>query len=152
MIEKELRLFYIAWNTTQLIFIGGEILKINEVERRENRSWNLCELTWYFITIPVWHTHFFYVKSKMLSLLSVLTFSSFWLRWCFVFYIQQNCPPVVAYHIGSLGFLTCFKFPNYKQDLTSVLKGKTRKLNSTFLRLQSTTICNFYFFCIRFMI
>lgn len=36
---------------------------------------------------------------------------------------QHNCPPVVAYHVGSLGFLTCFKFPNYKQDLTSVIKG-----------------------------
>ncbi|XP_028394375.1 NAD kinase-like isoform X2 [Dendronephthya gigantea] len=36
---------------------------------------------------------------------------------------QRNCPPVVAYHIGSLGFLTCFKFPNYKQDLTSVVNG-----------------------------
>lgn len=40
------------------------------------------------------------------------------------FVFQHNCPPVVAYHIGSLGFLTCFKFPNYKQDLTSVVNGK----------------------------
>ncbi|XP_046850648.1 NAD kinase-like isoform X3 [Xenia sp. Carnegie-2017] len=36
---------------------------------------------------------------------------------------QHSCPPVIAYHIGSLGFLTCFKFPNYKQDLKSVVNG-----------------------------
>lgn len=36
---------------------------------------------------------------------------------------QSNCPPVIAFHIGSLGFLACFTFPDYKQDLTLIMKG-----------------------------
>lgn len=36
---------------------------------------------------------------------------------------QSTCPPIIAYHIGSLGFLTCFTFPDYKQDITGIMKG-----------------------------
>ncbi|KAF2355036.1 NAD kinase [Trinorchestia longiramus] len=36
---------------------------------------------------------------------------------------QQSVPPVMAFHLGSLGFLTPFKFINYQEQVTNVLEG-----------------------------
>ena len=37
---------------------------------------------------------------------------------------QQSVPPVMAFHLGSLGFLTPFKFDNFQEQVDSVLEGK----------------------------
>ncbi|XP_069953594.1 uncharacterized protein [Cherax quadricarinatus] len=36
---------------------------------------------------------------------------------------QQSVPPVMAFHLGSLGFLTPFKFDNFQDQVTHVLEG-----------------------------
>ncbi|XP_026474650.1 NAD kinase-like isoform X2 [Ctenocephalides felis] len=36
---------------------------------------------------------------------------------------QQSVPPVMAFHLGSLGFLTPFKFANFQEQVTAVLEG-----------------------------
>lgn len=37
---------------------------------------------------------------------------------------QQSVPPVMAFHLGSLGFLTPFEFDNFQEQVTNVLEGK----------------------------
>ncbi|CAG7822161.1 unnamed protein product [Allacma fusca] len=37
---------------------------------------------------------------------------------------QQSVPPVMAFHLGSLGFLTPFLFDNFQDKVTSVLEGQ----------------------------
>jgi len=39
------------------------------------------------------------------------------------FSFQQSVPPVMTFHLGSLGFLTPFKFENFQQQVTNVLEG-----------------------------
>ena len=50
---------------------------------------------------------------------------------------QQSVPPVMAFHLGSLGFLTPFEIDNFEQQITHVLEGETYfffvKLNFIFL-------------------
>jgi len=36
---------------------------------------------------------------------------------------QQSVPPVMAFHMGSLGFLTPFEIDNFEQQITHVLEG-----------------------------
>lgn len=36
---------------------------------------------------------------------------------------QQSVPPVMAFHLGSLGFLTPFQFHNFHEQVTNVLEG-----------------------------
>ncbi|KOX79573.1 NAD kinase [Melipona quadrifasciata] len=36
---------------------------------------------------------------------------------------QQSVPPVMAFHLGSLGFLTPFEFHNFQEQVTNVLEG-----------------------------
>ncbi|XP_064610741.1 uncharacterized protein LOC135474966 [Liolophura sinensis] len=36
---------------------------------------------------------------------------------------QQSVPPVMAFHLGSLGFLTPFEFVNFRDQVTQVLEG-----------------------------
>eukprot|EP00795_Rhopilema_esculentum_P007223 gene7223-12906_t len=36
---------------------------------------------------------------------------------------QESCPPVVSFHLGTLGFLMTFDFDNFKQIITQTLKG-----------------------------
>lgn len=36
---------------------------------------------------------------------------------------QQSVPPVMAFHLGSLGFLTPFQFHNFQVQVTNVLEG-----------------------------
>jgi NAD+ kinase len=37
---------------------------------------------------------------------------------------QQSVPPVMAFHLGSLGFLTPFEFEDFQRQVTQVLEGK----------------------------
>lgn len=37
---------------------------------------------------------------------------------------QQSVPPVMAFHLGSLGFLTPFQFDNFQDQVNNVLEGK----------------------------
>lgn len=48
----------------------------------------------------------------------LLAFNQFFLR------LQQSVPPIMAFHLGSLGFLTPFKFENFQEQVTNVLEGK----------------------------
>ncbi|XP_071331422.1 NAD kinase isoform X1 [Trachinotus anak] len=36
---------------------------------------------------------------------------------------QESVPPVMAFHLGSLGFLTPFKFDTYKSQVTQIIEG-----------------------------
>ncbi|MEQ2267847.1 hypothetical protein XENORESO_011349, partial [Xenotaenia resolanae] len=36
---------------------------------------------------------------------------------------QESVPPVVAFHLGSLGFLTPFKFDTYQSQVTQIIEG-----------------------------
>ena len=36
---------------------------------------------------------------------------------------QQSVPPIMAFHLGSLGFLTPFEIDNFEQQITQVLEG-----------------------------
>nr|CAD7266295.1 unnamed protein product [Timema shepardi] len=38
-------------------------------------------------------------------------------------FLQQSVPPVMAFHLGSLGFLTPFEFENFQEQVTNVLEG-----------------------------
>lgn len=38
-------------------------------------------------------------------------------------FFQTNVPPVIAFNMGSLGFLTPFSFDNFKEQVTNVLEG-----------------------------
>ncbi|XP_066597802.1 NAD kinase-like isoform X3 [Prorops nasuta] len=39
---------------------------------------------------------------------------------------QQSVPPVMAFHLGSLGFLTPFEFENFQEQVTNVLEGRKK--------------------------
>ncbi|XP_052821232.1 NAD kinase-like isoform X2 [Mya arenaria] len=41
---------------------------------------------------------------------------------------QQSCPPVMAFHQGSLGFLTPFNFDNFESQVSQVLDGNASLL------------------------
>lgn len=41
---------------------------------------------------------------------------------------QQSVPPVMAFHMGSLGFLTPFEVDNFEQQITHVLEGWSNKI------------------------
>lgn len=40
--------------------------------------------------------------------------------------LQDSVPPVMAFHLGSLGFLTPFSFDNFQTQVTQVIEGKKR--------------------------
>lgn len=46
---------------------------------------------------------------------------------------QQSVPPVMAFHLGSLGFLTPFQFDNFQDQVTNVLEGTLCSNISSFL-------------------
>lgn len=50
--------------------------------------------------------------------------------------MQGSVPPVMAFHLGSLGFLTPFKFESYKTEVAKVFEGKPRVFFATL-----TNIC-----------
>lgn len=37
---------------------------------------------------------------------------------------QGSVPPVMAFHLGSLGFLTPFNFENFQTQVTQVIQGE----------------------------
>lgn len=37
---------------------------------------------------------------------------------------QQSVPPLMAFHFGSLGFLTRLNFDNFQEHVTNLLEGK----------------------------
>lgn len=37
---------------------------------------------------------------------------------------QRSVPPVMAFHLGSLGFLTPFNFENFQSQVTQVIEGR----------------------------
>ena len=37
---------------------------------------------------------------------------------------QGGVPPVMAFHLGSLGFLTPFNFEDFQSQVTQVIQGK----------------------------
>lgn len=41
---------------------------------------------------------------------------------------QASCPPVMAFHQGSLGFLTPFRFEHFQEQITQVLEGNASLL------------------------
>lgn len=51
---------------------------------------------------------------------------------------QQSVPPIMAFHLGSLGFLTPFEFDNFQEQVTNVLEGnfykKLHKLTEILIR------------------
>ncbi|XP_064460622.1 NAD kinase-like isoform X1 [Ornithodoros turicata] len=51
---------------------------------------------------------------------------------------QQSVPPVMAFHMGSLGFLTPFEFENFQEKITNVLEGHAA------LTLRSRLKCTIY--------
>ena len=40
-----------------------------------------------------------------------------------VFLLQESVPPVMAFHLGSLGFLSPFEFLDYQEKVDDVLQG-----------------------------
>ncbi|ORZ28846.1 ATP-NAD kinase-like domain-containing protein [Lobosporangium transversale] len=48
---------------------------------------------------------------------------------------QSRVPPIVSFHLGSLGFLTNFNFEHYQQTMTNILRGEGMNLNIR-MRLQ----------------
>ncbi|KAI1297841.1 hypothetical protein EDD11_006907 [Mortierella claussenii] len=48
---------------------------------------------------------------------------------------QHRVPPIVAFHLGSLGFLTNFSFDGYRPTMANILRGEGMNLNIR-MRLQ----------------
>ncbi|KAF9107872.1 hypothetical protein BGX29_004476 [Mortierella sp. GBA35] len=42
---------------------------------------------------------------------------------------QQRVPPIVAFHLGSLGFLTNFDYDSYRPTMTNIIRGEGMNLN-----------------------
>ena len=40
-----------------------------------------------------------------------------------VWSVQEAIPPMMSFHVGSLGFLTHFVYENYQQDIRRVIEG-----------------------------
>ncbi|XP_068699563.1 NAD kinase-like isoform X1 [Montipora foliosa] len=51
---------------------------------------------------------------------------------------QCSCPPVMAFHLGSLGFLTAFRFQDFRERITTILEGHAC------LTLRSRLQCDFF--------
>lgn len=54
---------------------------------------------------------------------SILKQLDFIIILCICFISKQSVPPVMAFHLGSLGFLTPFEFDNFEEQVTNVLEG-----------------------------
>ena len=37
--------------------------------------------------------------------------------------VQEAIPPMMSFHVGSLGFLTHFVYENHQQDIRRVIEG-----------------------------
>ncbi|XP_035594457.1 NAD kinase isoform X2 [Oncorhynchus keta] len=49
---------------------------------------------------------------------------------------QESVPPVMAFHLGSLGFLTPFKFDTYQSQVTQIIEGNTAIILRSRLRVR----------------
>uniref|UniRef100_A0A672Z0N3 NAD(+) kinase n=1 Tax=Sphaeramia orbicularis TaxID=375764 RepID=A0A672Z0N3_9TELE len=49
---------------------------------------------------------------------------------------QESVPPVMAFHLGSLGFLTPFKFDTYQSQLTQIIEGNAAIVLRSRLRVR----------------
>lgn len=49
---------------------------------------------------------------------------------------QESVPPVMAFHLGSLGFLTPFKFDTYQSQVTQIIEGNTAIVLRSRLRVR----------------
>ncbi|XP_017266789.1 NAD kinase isoform X2 [Kryptolebias marmoratus] len=49
---------------------------------------------------------------------------------------QESVPPVMAFHLGSLGFLTPFKFDTYQSQVTQIIEGNAAIVLRSRLRVQ----------------
>lgn len=49
---------------------------------------------------------------------------------------QESVPPVMAFHLGSLGFLTPFKFDTYQSQVTQIIEGNTAIVLRSRLKVQ----------------
>uniref|UniRef100_A0A674P2W9 NAD(+) kinase n=1 Tax=Takifugu rubripes TaxID=31033 RepID=A0A674P2W9_TAKRU len=58
---------------------------------------------------------------------------------------QESVPPVMAFHLGSLGFLTPFKFETYQSQVTQVIEGNAAIVLRS--RLKVRTLCRFSEIC-----
>ena len=60
---------------------------------------------------------------------------------------QQSVPPVMAFHLGSLGFLTPFRFDNFQEQVNNVLEGNAAltlrsRLRCIVIRKEELEECN----------
>ncbi|XP_029910790.1 NAD kinase isoform X1 [Myripristis murdjan] len=49
---------------------------------------------------------------------------------------QESVPPVMAFHLGSLGFLTPFKFDTYQSQVTQIIEGNAAIILRSRLRVR----------------
>uniref|UniRef100_A0AAY5L5X9 NAD(+) kinase n=2 Tax=Esox lucius TaxID=8010 RepID=A0AAY5L5X9_ESOLU len=49
---------------------------------------------------------------------------------------QESVPPVMAFHLGSLGFLTPFSFETYQSQVTQIIEGNTAIILRSRLRVR----------------
>uniref|UniRef100_A0A673WQ23 NAD(+) kinase n=1 Tax=Salmo trutta TaxID=8032 RepID=A0A673WQ23_SALTR len=49
---------------------------------------------------------------------------------------QESVPPVMAFHLGSLGFLTPFNFDTYQSQVTQIIEGNTAIILRSRLRVR----------------
>eukprot|EP00002_Diphylleia_rotans_P014090 TRINITY_DN2742_c0_g1_i2.p1 TRINITY_DN2742_c0_g1~~TRINITY_DN2742_c0_g1_i2.p1 ORF type:complete len:526 (+),score=129.57 TRINITY_DN2742_c0_g1_i2:54-1631(+) len=52
--------------------------------------------------------------------------------------LKKSVPPVMAFHLGSMGFLACFDFTHFKTDIQRVLDGGFT------MQLRSRLLCKIY--------
>ncbi|XP_035237413.1 LOW QUALITY PROTEIN: NAD kinase [Anguilla anguilla] len=54
---------------------------------------------------------------------------------------QESVPPVMAFHLGSLGFLTPFKFDTYQSQVTQVIEGNAAIVLRSRLKVRVVKEC-----------
>lgn len=54
---------------------------------------------------------------------------------------QESVPPVMAFHLGSLGFLTPFDFSTYQSQVTKVIEGNVAVILRTRLKVKVVKEC-----------
>uniref|UniRef100_A0A8B9LQY1 NAD(+) kinase n=1 Tax=Astyanax mexicanus TaxID=7994 RepID=A0A8B9LQY1_ASTMX len=58
---------------------------------------------------------------------------------------QESVPPVMAFHLGSLGFLTPFNFDTYQSQVTQVIEGNAAIILRSRLKVKVLLLCFFLF-------
>lgn len=60
---------------------------------------------------------------------------------------KGSVPPVMAFHLGSLGFLTPFKFESFKTEVDKVFEGREIESFSFSISEMFGCLCCFKSFC-----